>query len=170
MPEPAEFFAWLTCFDCFKQGYQIVINLEELLFKGANGEECENEFKKVTETYNCDLDKDLLETQLLLFRAKWKKEFKGDKIVLHDIVEFMRQDGYCDLLSEVSTVLQLILVLPATNAEWEMLQLSKKSQNLPKKCIESKKTQSPNDFEHLWGGNQRIKPCRSCKWFFLSMW
>ena len=53
---------------------------------------------------------------------------------------------------------------------WEMLQLSKKSQNLPKKCIESKKTQSPNDFEHLWGGNRRIKPCRSCKWFFLSMW
>ena len=94
----------MTCFDCFKQGYQIVINLEELLFKGAKGEECENEFKKVTETYNCDLDKDLLETQLLLFRAKWKKEFEGDKIVLHDIVEFMRQDGYCDLLSEVSTV------------------------------------------------------------------
>ena len=75
-----------------------------------------DEFKKVTETYNCDLDKDLLETQLLLFRAKWKKEFEGDKIVLHDIVEFMRQDGYCDLLSEVSTVLQLILVLPATNS------------------------------------------------------
>ena len=84
-----------------------------MLFKSAKGEECENEFKKVTETYNCDLDKDLLETQLLLFRAKWKKEFKGDKIVLHDIVEFMRQDGYCDLLSEVSKVLQLILVLPA---------------------------------------------------------
>ena len=38
---------------------------------------------------------------------------------LHDIVEFMRQDGYCDLLSEGSTVLQLILVLPATNAECE---------------------------------------------------
>ena len=90
-----------------------------MLFKSAKGEECENEFKKVTETYNCDLDKDLLETQLLLFRAKWKKEFKGDKIVLYDIVEFMRQDGYCDLLSEVSTVLQLILVLPATNAECE---------------------------------------------------
>ena len=41
------------------------------------------------------------------------------KKVLDDIIEFMRQDGYCDLLSEVSTVLQLILVLPATNAECE---------------------------------------------------
>ena len=35
------------------------------------------------------------------------------KKVLDDIIEFMRQDGYCDLLSEVSTVLL------ATNAECE---------------------------------------------------
>ena len=64
-----------------------------MLFKSAKGEECKNEFKKVTETYNCDLDKDLLETQLLLFRAKWKKEFKGDKIVLHN--KNVVQKSYC---------------------------------------------------------------------------
>ena len=121
-----------------------------MLFKSAKGEECENEFKKVTETYNCDLDKDLLETQLLLFRAKWKKEFKGDKIVLHDIVEFMRQDGYCDLLSEVSTVLQLILVLPATNAECERcFSCLKRVKTYLKNALSQKKPQSPNDSEHL---------------------
>ena len=47
-----------------------------------------------------------------------KKNSKETKL-FYMILQFMRQDGYCDLLSEVSTVLQLILVLPATNAECE---------------------------------------------------
>ena len=37
-------------------------------------------------------------------------------VVLSDIVDFMRKPGYSELLSEISIVLMLILVLPATDA------------------------------------------------------
>ena len=101
------------------EGHKRVMSLENLLFKSAKGEDYQKEFKEVIEKYESDLDKHLLGTQLLTFSAKCKNELTEAKIVLHDIVELMRKNGSSALLSEVSTVLKLILVLPATNAECE---------------------------------------------------
>ena len=101
------------------EGHKRVMSLENLLFKSAKGDDYQKELKEVIEKYESDLDKHLLGTQLLTFSAKCKNEFKEAKIVLHDIVELMRKNGSSGLLSEVCTVLKLILVLPATNAECE---------------------------------------------------
>ena len=94
------------------------ITKENLLLKCSNNQNYQDEFKNVTEFYGSDINKDQLETQLLIFKAKFK-ELKQEKVVLNDIVEFMKKPGYSDLLSEVATVLKLILVLPATNAQSE---------------------------------------------------
>ena len=92
--------------------------LRNLLLKCSNNQNYQDEFKNVTEFYGSDINKNQLETQLLIFKAKFK-ELKQEKVVLNDIVEFMKKPGYSDLLSEVATVLKLILVLPATNAQSE---------------------------------------------------
>ena len=69
----------------------------------------------MTNFYDSDLSKNDLKTQLLTF----KLQFKEEKVDLKDIIEVMKKPGYSDLLSEISTVLKLILVLPAANAQSE---------------------------------------------------
>lgn len=99
-------------------GYKMVMKLENLLLKCAMDEDYQEELRAVTNFYGSDLDGDNLETQLLTFKVMFK-EFKSGKVHLKDVIEFMSKSGYSDLLSEVSTVLRLILVLPATNAQSE---------------------------------------------------
>ena len=57
----------------------------------------------------------ILKTQLLTYTAKFK-EFKKENIHLKDIKAFMKQPGYAELLSEVSKILKLLILLPASNA------------------------------------------------------
>ena len=76
------------------------------------------ELQKVYEFYLSDFDKGQLEAQLLVFKSKFK-ELKKEKVVLKDIIDFMSKPGHFAILSEISTVLKLILVLPATDAPSE---------------------------------------------------
>ena len=98
-----------------QDGYKMVMNLENLLLKCAKGQDYSEEFENVTNFYGSDLDKDVLQAQLLTFRL----QFKEEDIDLKKIIEVMKKENYCYLLSEISTVLKLILTLPATNAESE---------------------------------------------------
>ena len=104
----------------FDKGYEIVMNLENLLLKSAKGENYENELKTITDFYGSDLNKDDLKTQLLIYRSKFK-ELKKEKIVLDDVVELLKKPGYSDILSEIATVIKLVCVLPATDAESERI-------------------------------------------------
>ena len=97
-----------------QKGYQIAMDFENWLLKSANEKQYEKEFKSVTKFYGSDLNPDLLETQLLTYTAKFK-ELKTENIVLQDVIEFMRQPGYVQLLSQISKVLKLLLILPASN-------------------------------------------------------
>ena len=97
-----------------QKGHQISMDLENLLFKSAVGEDCKKEFNSVTKFYGSDINPALLETQLLTYTAKFK-EFKTENIMLENVKQFMRQPGYAQLLSEVSTVLKLLLILPTSN-------------------------------------------------------
>ena len=76
------------------------------------------ELQKVSDFYGSDFDKGQLEAQLLVFKSKFK-ELKKEKVVLKDIIDFMSKPGHFAILSEISTVLKLILVLPATDAQSE---------------------------------------------------
>ena len=94
------------------------MHLENLLLKSAQSQDCQNEFEEITSFYGSDIDSDKLETQLVTYKVMFKK-FKTGKICLCDVVDFMRQPGHSELFSEVSTVLQLMLVMPSSNAECE---------------------------------------------------
>ena len=98
----------------------MVMNLENLLLKSAMNQNYEKELQSVTEFYGSDLNKDDLITQLLIYKTKFK-ESKKERIVLDDIVEFMKRPGYSDLMPEIATILKLIFVLPATDAESERM-------------------------------------------------
>ena len=63
------------------------------------------------------LIKKLLEAQLLNFKANFQGS--NQNITLTDIIDSMIKPGYRELLSEISIVLELILILPATNSESE---------------------------------------------------
>ena len=84
------------------------------------GQDYKIELETVTKFYGLDLNKDDLKTQLLCYRAKFK-ELKLESVDLDYIVKFMKQPGYSDLSSEIATILKLIFVLPATDAESERL-------------------------------------------------
>ena len=51
-----------------QKGYIMVMNLENLLLKCAMGEDFSDEFQKMTDFYDSDLDKNMLQTQLLTFK------------------------------------------------------------------------------------------------------
>ena len=100
-----------------QKGYKTVMNLENLLLKSANGEDYSEELENVTNFYGSDLDKKMLEAQLFTYKVLFK-EFKG-KVVLKDVIKIMKNSINSVLLSEICTVLKLILSLPATNAQSE---------------------------------------------------
>ena len=104
-----------------QKGYHTYVNLENLLLKASLGkEDYKTELEFIKNFYATDLDSRLLEAQLLTFTNGFRN-FKTDsnEAVLKDIINFMKQPGVSSLLSEVSTILKLILVLPATNAQSE---------------------------------------------------
>ena len=94
-------------------GYRTYCQLQELLFKAANGEAYQSELEFVTTFYKEDFSH-LLETQLHTFAHI----FSGKKSTLQGIINHLRglSPSQRELLSEVYKLLKLILVLPATNA------------------------------------------------------
>ena len=74
----------------------------------------------ITDFYGSDLNSSKLEMNLLTFGVVFKI-FKQGKVILKDVIDFMKQPGHSLLMSEVSIVLRLILVLPATNATSELV-------------------------------------------------
>ena len=99
--------------------YKVYMMLESLLLKAARGQDYKAEFKKVTEFYGSDFNVPVFETQLLTFGVQFKDFKSSDKIVLKDIIEFMKLPGNSHLLCEIGTALKLLLTIPATNAESE---------------------------------------------------
>ena len=102
----------------FKQkGYETYKQLENLILHAAEGKDYEEEMKFVTEFYGSDFNKHALETQLFTFKANFPR-VKNESIRFKDVVKFMKElpEAQRQLFSEVSTLVKLILVLPATNA------------------------------------------------------
>ena len=91
-----------------------------MLLKSPVGQDCKEEFEEITSFYGLDIDCDLSENQLITYKSMFKK-FKQENVVLSDIIDFMRRPGHSELLSEVDTVLKLILIIPASNAQPERI-------------------------------------------------
>ena len=73
----------------------MITNLENLLLKSASGKDSSEELEKVSAFYGSDINKGLLEAQLLIFKSKF--ELKQEKVVLKDIMNFMRKPGHSQI-------------------------------------------------------------------------
>ena len=60
-------------------------------------------------------------TYSFFYHEQIQEELKKEKIVLDDVVELLKKPGYSDILSEIATVIKLVCVLPATDAESERI-------------------------------------------------
>ena len=104
-----------TIRDRFDQdGYKTYLNLENLLLKATRNESFEQEFDFVTNFYGGDLNTASLQTQLEMLKVNLPAGVSG----VRDIIKYIRNltQVQRDLLSDVCTVIKLILVMPATNA------------------------------------------------------
>ena len=106
--------------DRFDQpGYRTYSNLETLLLKSAVNAACEDELRAALDLYSGDFKSDLLKTQLDIFGTDFSGHVQeGYPVTLMDVVQYFKKlsDAEKELLSEVSTLVRLILVMPATNA------------------------------------------------------
>ena len=91
-----------------------------LLLKAAASEPYDEELQFVLSFYGSDFDSLLLPTHLEIFSQTI--ESRG-KVTVADILEFFPSctPSQCDLMSQVSKLVKLLLVMPATNAESERL-------------------------------------------------
>ncbi len=104
--------------DRFNQpGYTAYSNLENLLLKAAECEDFSDEFKFVADFYGSDFDPVLLDTQLSLF-GTCIAHLGLKNPTFSDITKYFRDMSPATRtsMSEVCTLVKLILVLPATNA------------------------------------------------------
>jgi len=101
--------------------------LEQL--KACQGKDFEEEFQFVCSFYKDDFQSELLRTQLLTLGVDFERAYKEAHGTQHSITEITIFDvrdyfqslsvGQRDLLHQACRVLQLVLVMPATNATSE---------------------------------------------------
>ena len=94
-------------------GFNTYKNLENLLLKAAKEEDYNSEFEFVTNFYGTDIDKYLLETQLVSFQSCFPKDKKAN---LKSFAEFINLPGKGLLFSQIKIVLKLIFVMAGSNA------------------------------------------------------
>lgn len=111
----------LTRFD--QPGYKIYSALESLLIKACKGEDFESDLEEVCEFYKDDLEKDILCTQLQTFKVHFQQvqDSEVDEVTIFDLKKYFcsLSGGQVNLMSQVSRLMQLVLVMPATNATSE---------------------------------------------------
>ena len=93
-------------------------NLQDLLMLAAENLDYDEKLEQVLEFYKDDFDGDNLRAQLQTFKSIFRKK---DNLVFGDIIEFFKRCApqVLSLLSEICKIIELILVLPASNAESE---------------------------------------------------
>ena len=105
--------------DRFEQkGQQMYSNLQDLLMLAARNEDYDDKLKAILDFYKEDFNEDSLKSQLKTFSTIYPRK---EGLVMTDIIQYFKGLGprVKDLLSEVCKVMELILVLPAANAESE---------------------------------------------------
>ncbi len=108
--------------DRFNQsGFLMYQNLEELLIKAANSKDYSSEMEKVVSFYGDDFEsKEQLSTQLEIFSSSFNKD-SSNHVTLREAIKCVQDfsPGQRAYYSQICKVVQLILVMPATNAASE---------------------------------------------------
>ena len=97
-------------------GFRMYRNLEELLLHCFRGQPWETVFMEVTEFYREDLDPDRLRLHLQILSSTYPGN--TENISVNDILKYLKglSPGESLRISKVVLVMQLILVMPSTNA------------------------------------------------------
>ena len=93
--------------------------MEALLLKTAIGQACEQELDFVNSFYGSDFDADQLTTHLEIFSKSFQQKNPGrstGSVAVTDIIDHFRRKAHRELMSQAGLLLQLLLVMPATNA------------------------------------------------------
>ena len=85
-------------------------NIENLLVKYCAGDSSDEEFRKITEFYNTHFKPADLHCQLDLLRSIVSKDFDPSTTELVKLIK-----DQVSLFNEITTLVKLLLVLPATN-------------------------------------------------------
>ncbi len=110
--------------DRFNQpGYAVYQNLEQLILKASTGMSYEDELQFVCDFYKDDLTKIQLEAQLPLLRqlVKGAQESSAREVSIREVGRVLRELSTAEkgALSCIWRVMQLVMVMPATNATSE---------------------------------------------------
>ena len=112
--------------DRFDQpGYKVYSTLESLLMKACKQEEYGDDLEAVCTFYKEDFVKELLHTQLQTFAVHFQEVMKEketlDNVSFFDLKNYFStiSSSQAALLHQVVKVMQLILIMPATNASFE---------------------------------------------------
>ena len=102
-------------------GFRVYRRLQDILLKAANGEDYNDELEFITNFYGDDLDRATLKAQLVIFSTTMMERKCDRKYALSDIITYFKECTPANqtLLSEVCTLMRLLLVMPATNATSE---------------------------------------------------
>ena len=95
-------------------GYKTYTNIEALLLKAAAAQPYEEELTFVFSFYGSDFDALLLPTHLEIFSRNFQAE---REVVVSDLITFFRNctPSQLEVMSQVSKLMRLLLVMPATN-------------------------------------------------------
>ena len=105
-----------------QKGLEYYDILQQVFILAAGKKDYQAKLKQIIDFYNNessqDFDEDMLRTQLKIFSANFPKK---EGIVFDDIIEYFTQmkPSCRKMLSELTKMLELVLVLPATNATSE---------------------------------------------------
>ena len=101
-----------------QKGQEMYSALQNLLLLAAKKEDYEETFKLVVNFYKDDFDENCLKSQLLMFKSIFPN---NENVVFPEIISYFKklEPGVKTLLPEILKVMELILVLPATNANSE---------------------------------------------------
>ena len=108
-------------------GYKKYQQLEVLLIKAMKQKKLEDDLNGICSLYGDDFKNGLLEAQLITFELHYQQVLKEkneplkNDMSIFDVKDYFTSlsQGQQSLLSEVKKVLQLVLVMPATNATSE---------------------------------------------------
>ena len=98
-------------------GYRIYYQLEDLLLKSIQKEDFEDCRTTITSFYHSDINTTQLRLHLLVLASNFPDNDRATASVM-DIKEYIQKMSVSErqLTAEVSNLLQLLLVMPATNA------------------------------------------------------
>lgn len=102
-------------------GYKVYCYLEKLLYKACKAEPYEEELEFICEFYKDDFNKENLVAQLQILTVHFTASNTSQSLNILDLTRYFQSltIGQRDLMNQVSRIMQLILVMPATNATSE---------------------------------------------------